>query len=371
MEFSCKRLDLMYGISIALKAVSDRITVPVIGNFYVEVKDSILTIISNNLEIAIKLTLAADSIIEGSVLIPAKIFYSIVSKLSSELVMIKVNENKIITIISGNSKFNIHGLPVSDFPEIQLAENCEKIIISSSQLRDQFKRVVFSVSFDESKMIVNGVYITKTEIEKTVKFVATDGFRLAKTEIPLLTEQTFSNIVPTKTVNEIIYIISNLKQEVQVEILSSLEQITFKIGNVMIISRVIQGRYPIFDQIIPKIFSSYVTIVKRDLMEACERCLLIASESANIAKFDIGNEKLHISAISPSLGDVSELIDIKMKGEDIEYIQFNIRLIIEFLKNVSEERIDIQFNGSRGAALFSPAESSSYIHVLMPIRTDT
>ena len=369
MELKCEKNELLKGISIALKAVSDRSTLPVIGNLFLEAKDNYLTIISNNLEIAIKLKIPAEITKEGNILVPAKIFFNIVSKLPNETIELIVDSNKIIKVNCGYSKFNIHGLPVDDFPEIEMVKDYVKFEISSSILKDYLKRVIFAVSLDETKVVVNGVYFDKATEDETLKFVATDGFRLAKSEIKIANKEIISNIIPTKTISELINIISNLKDDTNIEIYNSKEQITFKIENILLVSRVIQGMYPKYNMIIPSSSETKLLINRKEFLEASERSLIIASEKSNIVKFEVGNNKLHITANTPSLGDVSELVDVKIEGVENSEISFNIRLILDFLKTISDEEVVIELSGNKTAGKFTVKDKDDYLYIVMPIKT--
>jgi DNA polymerase III subunit beta len=369
MEFKCVKSDLHNAIQIAEKAVAVRSTLPIIGNILLEASGKGLKLSSNDLELGIEMLIDANIVQEGAILAPAKTLSSIISKLSDGEVTFKVDKNKTITIISNRSKFNIHGLPTDDFPMVHRLEKGVTIQLSAESLKEMIRQTIIAVSMDEVKQFLNGVLVEKEKNE--LRFVATDGFRLAKKTIVLQgsSSESISVIIPSRALQEVSKILQQIDYQGEVTIVISREQVAFEIGNIYFISRLIQGQFPDYKQVIPKETKTKVILARKDLQESAERASIIASASANIIKLEMVDDKLLITANTSSVGNVSELVDMKKEGEIVQPIAFNVRLILDVIKNIDEDNIIISLNSPLSPGVITPKENRDYTYVLMPIRT--
>jgi DNA polymerase-3 subunit beta len=369
MEFRCVKTDLNSALQIVEKAVSVRSTLPVVGNILLEATAVGLKLSSNDLEIGIELLLDANIVTEGAVLAPAKTLSSIVSKLSEGEVTFKVDENNSILITSKQSKFNIHGLPVDDFPALHRLSKGETLKIEADTLRKMISQVIIAVSLDEAKQFLNGILIEKDKNE--LRFVATDGFRLAR-KISALHEDSASGlsiIVPSRALNEINRILQQEDYQGLVELVVTREQVSFQFKSIYFVSRLIQGQFPDYNHVIPADQKTRITISRKDLQEAAERASIIASSSANIIRLEMVDQRLLITANTSSIGNVSELVDIQKEGEDMQPIAFNVRLILDAIKNIPEDSIVITLNGATSPGVITPRGDKDFTYVVMPIRT--
>lgn len=373
MEFSCLKEDLTKAVQIVEKAVGTKSSLPIIGNILIETHENGLKLASNNLEIGIEVIIPATVIQEGKILAPSKTLGSIVAKLPDTTINFEVFENQIIKIKCGQSKFNIHGLPADEFILVNHLSSDDGLSMSASTLKDMIKQVSFSVSGDESKQVLNGVYFQfgyDTDGLDKFRMVATDGYRLAL-KTGLLDKgvnKPLSFIVPTKALSEIASIIQSGDDDV-IQISYAADQVSFTYKNNYVVSRLIQGQFPDFNQVIPKASKTKIKINKRQFLDASERCAIIASSSANIVKLEISDAKLLMTAKTPDVGDFSELVDIEIEGENSTHISFNIRLLIDVLKTLTDDMITLNVSGTLSPGLIKPVENENYLYVIMPIRT--
>ncbi|MDR2431476.1 MAG: DNA polymerase III subunit beta [Candidatus Margulisbacteria bacterium] len=369
MEFKCAKADLNNALQIVEKAVSVRSTLPIIGNILLEAGRAGLKLVSNDLEIGIELLIDANVAEEGAVLAPAKTLSSYIAKLPEGEVVFKVDSGHNILISAGRSKSNIHGLPVDDFPALHKLAGGEKITIDADLLRDLIKQTIIAVSLDEAKQFLNGILLEKEKQE--LRFVATDGFRLAKKTAVLsgASAAPLSIIIPSRALQEINRILQQEDYQGAVELVVTKEQISFQFKRLYFVSRLIQGQFPDYKQVIPKEQKTKITLLRRDLLEASDRASIIASAAANIIRLEMVDQKLLITANTSSIGNVSELVDIQKEGENMQPIAFNVRLILDVIKNIEEDSVVITLNGPLSSGVIAPKDSKDFTYVVMPIRT--
>ncbi len=371
MEFKCVKDDFYNAIQIVEKAVSIRSTLPIIGNILIEATKKGLKLSSNDLEMGIELLIDANIVQEGAILAPAKTLSSIVSKLPAGEVNFTVGSTNNIKINCGRSKFNIHGLPTDEFPMLHKLDKGTNLEIEADALKEIVKQTIIAVSMDESKHVLNGVLI---EVEKNViKFTATDGFRLAQRKAILKNAIkdgiSVSIIVPMKALQEVSRIIQQENFDGNILIMIAKEQVAFDIGTVYLISRLIQGQFPDYKQVIPKEGKVKVIMSRKDLLESAERASIIASSNANIIKIESSKDQILISANTANIGNVAELVDVQTEGKLDFPVAFNVRLIMDVLKNIDEDNIVFFLNSPSSPGIISPKENKDYTYVLMPIRT--
>jgi DNA polymerase-3 subunit beta len=369
MEFKCVKTDLNNAIQVVEKAVSIRSTVAQIaGNILLEAKEHSLKLTANDMEIGIEFSIDTNVIEEGAVLAPAKTLSSIISKLSEGEVSFKVDGNHNILITSKQSKPNIYGLAIDDFPVLSKVTSGKNLKIEADVLRDMIRQSIIAVSFDEGKPFLNGILIEKEKNE--LCFVATDGFRLAK-KTAVLSEDTAGNlsvIVPSRALQEINRILQQEDYQGVVDIAITEKQISFSFKSLYLVSRLIQGQFPDYRNVIPKEQKTRIVVARKDLLEAADRASIVASASTNVIKLEMVDQKLLITASTPTIGNISELVDVQKEGEDMQPIAFNVRLVLDVIRNIQEDNIVIVLNGATSPGVIIPKKNKDFTYVVMPIR---
>jgi len=372
MEFSCNTDQLQSGVSIVERIVSTRSTLPIIGNILFETSKSGIKISANNLEMGIEINIPAKVIKEGTILIPAKTLNGIVSKLPEGEVSFKLKEKGIISLNYKRSNFNIHGLPSDEFPQLPKVKENKSFEVKGAILEEMIKQTIFASSNSEEKYVLNGVLI---EMGKgagegsNLRMIATDGYRLAKRgEKVEGVEGSASFIVPSRALMEVLRIIS-AENTNNVKVVLSSDQVSFKFKNIYLVSRLIQGQFPDYRQVIPKSAESKVKVSTQALLESAERAAVIAASAANIIKMEVKGGQLHIMAQAPDVGSVDEVIEVETKGKEKASVAFNVRLILDALRVIEAEEIWLELGEALSPGLIKPKDGPDYIYIAMPIRT--
>lgn len=377
MEFVCEKKDLQSGVSAVEKIVTTRSTLPIIGNILFEASKDGLRISANNLEMGIELGIKAKVNKEGAVLLPAKTLGGIVSKLPELKVGFKLSEKGTIKISYDQSHFNVHTLPPDEFPVLPKVKGGKSFSIDPKVFSSMIKQTMFAVSGSEEKYVLTGVLLeigkgTLAGDTSNIRMVATDGYRLAKRGEKIKLGgggETVSAIIPAKTLQELIRILEFGKGEEEIKATVSSDQISFKYKDIYLVSRLIQGQFPDYKQVIPKKSTTKITLVSKSFLEAAERTAVIASGSANIVRFEIKGDNLHMAASTPDVGTIDEVLAAEIKGEKKAQVAFNIRLVTDMLKAVDTEKVIMELTEALGPGIIKQDEKGEYLYIVMPIRT--
>jgi DNA polymerase-3 subunit beta len=376
MDFICDKKELQAGVSAVEKIVATRSTLPIIGYILFEAGKNGLKISANNLELGIELSIKAKVIKEGSILVPAKTLSGIVSKLPDTQIAFKMTERGVLKISFSQSNFQVHTLPPDEFPALAKVKEGKLISLETNVFAEMIKQTIFAVSTSEDKYVLTGVLMefgkSQTPGDETnFRLVATDGYRLAKIgeRIKSKDEVKGKVIIPAKALQEILRTLETSKSEEEVKINFSNEQISFKYGEIFLVSRVIQGQFPDYKQVMPKKSATKVITQTTELLAAAERTAVIAAGSANIVRFEIKNNKLHLFASTPDVGTVDEVVEAEIKGEAKSMVAFNIRLITDVLKVMETEKLILELSENLGPGLIKEDGAKDYLYIVMPIRT--
>src|SRR3989338_7035310 len=292
MKIKTSKENLLSGIQIAQNIVSARATLPILSNILIETKGKTLRLNATDLDIGISCEIPVDVLEEGAITIPAKKLSDMVKELPAGDVTIITKKNNQIEIEGQNCRFKLIGLPKEEFPKFPEFKDVEVIQIEQNILREMFRLTSFAVSHEESRYILNGVLM---EIANNIiRLVATDGRRLAKIENKLSkpTKKELAAIIPIKAVHEII---RNLKDDGLASILTSANQILFDIDSVLIATRIIEGEFPNYNQVIPDPITPKVRVNTQDLLSAIKRANLLTTPDFQVIKFEVFKDKLVIS----------------------------------------------------------------------------
>jgi DNA polymerase-3 subunit beta len=345
MQFKCNSGKLKESIAIVEKAVSQKSSLPVLENIFLELKGSHLKLRGNNLEIGIENGLVIDEPgVEGSILVKAKTLSSIFSKIDDNIVSISVDDSQKLSIKGEKVDFDILGSHTQDYPVFPSIDEGFTFSLKARDIQQLIKHTIIAVSYDETKQFLNGILIKNSQ-DKLI-LVSTDGYRLAlKSQTIPPFEQSFESIIPYKAVNELNRILQGESSDKDVEITISENQVAFKMDSFLLISRIIQGQFPNYKQVIPEQTSNKFKINREAFLAAAERSSLIATASNNVVRFSFDKEKVSIAANAKGLGDFKEDVALeRVSGEDDVKIAFNIRLLLDVVKTVTTEDVYVAFN---------------------------
>jgi DNA polymerase-3 subunit beta len=373
MKVVLNRSDLLKGISTVQSAVAAKNTMPILANVLLEARDKKLEFVATDLDMGIRCSVVAEVVEKGSITINAKKLSDIVRELPEASVDIEIDENQKMILVCQKSQFKVHGLPKDDFPILPEVKKEKVFKIKGSLLQEMIHKTIFAVSTDETRYVLNGVFF-QVENEK-LKMVATDGHRLAYIHKKLegKGEAKTNVIIPTKTLNELSKVISDAskgkeeKDEITVEVVTTENQIKFTVEGVEIISRLIEGQFPNYEQVIPKESDKKVEVSCSELSAATKRVAILTSEKSNSIRYQIKPGKISISSKTPDMGEAKEEIDASYKGEEIS-IAYNAKYVLDVLKNVGTEQVVIELTQPLSPGILKPKGDSDYLCVIMPMR---
>jgi DNA polymerase-3 subunit beta len=375
MEFTCEKSDLQKGVSAVERIVAARSTLPIVSYVLFQADKTGLRLSANNLDLGVELGLPAKVTKEGAILVPAKTLGGIVSRLPDTKISFKLTEKGTIIISFGQSNFNVHTLPPDEFPALPKVKDGKTFSLPTNLFASMIKQTIFSVSSSEDKHVLTGVLLDLGKgmvgDDSSIRLVATDGYRLAKRgeKIKIKDDVKGKVIIPAKALQELFRLIELDGGEDELNIHFSGDQISFRFSDVALVSRIIQGQFPDFRQVLPKKSGNKLVMNRRVLLEAAERAGVIASGSANIVRFEIKGGKLHLFASTPDVGTIDEIVEAEIKAEVKSQIAFNIRLIVDVLKVMETEKIVLELSDNLGPGILKEDGGSDYVYVVMPIKT--
>ncbi len=363
MKIISPKSNLLNGINIVLKAVSNKSTMPILECLVIEATSSYIKLIGNDMELGIETLVEGQVIEEGTVAINAKVFSEIIRKLPDNNVTIDVDSNFRTEITCSKAKFNIAGKSSDEFPFLPVVEKDNYISISQFTLKEVIRQTVFSIADNESNKIMTGELF---EIKDNhLKVVSLDGHRISIRKIELKEHYAAQKvIVPGKTLIEISKILSG-DMEAQVRIFFTNRHIVFEFDNTMVLSRLIEGEYYNIDQMLSNDYETKVTINNREFLECIDRATLLIKESekkpiiVNVTDDNMGLK------INSSIGSMDEDIDIRKEGKDI-LIGFNPKFLIDALRVIDDEEVDIYLINPK-APCFIKDKEETYIYLILPV----
>lgn len=366
MNLTITKDQIIAGLQAVQNVVSTRTTLPILSNVLLRAEDNHLEITATDLDVTVACKVEAKVAKPGATTLPVKKLFGIVRELSGEI-EIETDDKNIASIKSGSSYFKIHGLGADEFPPLPKFKDDKKVSVSQETIRGMLKKTSFAVSTDESRYVLNGIFISLKEGKMT--FVATDGRRLALVdeEVDLSEKSTGEVIVPAKAVNELTRL---LQDKGTVEIKFGENQASFALQNensfsVLLITKLIEGNYPNYRQVIPGEAKERIALGREELMLALRRAEIMTSEKANSVKLAFGKNNLTITANSPEVGEARETLAINYKGKEFA-IAFNPRYLIDPLSALSEDEVFLELIDELSPGVVKI--NGPFLYVVMPMR---
>ncbi|KXZ40763.1 DNA polymerase-3 subunit beta [Alkalithermobacter thermoalcaliphilus JW-YL-7 = DSM 7308] len=365
MKLICSQQTLSNAISTVQKAVSSKTTLPILKGLLLECVQDKLYLIGNDLELGIQSCIDADVFDEGSVVIDSRLFGDIIRKLPNAPVEIYTDNEFNIYIKCEFSEFKIKGLSPEDYPRLPDVDEEMFYQIPEDLFKNMIKQTVFAISQDETKPILMGELL---EIEgDNISLIAIDGYRLAtKTGQINNNVGNIKVIIPGKALNEINRILAGDEGR-EIKISFTEKHALFLIDNTKIITRLLEGEFINYKQILPKEYNLRVKVSTKKLLSCIERASLLAKEGKNnLVKFSIRDDIMLVTSNS-EIGNVQEEISISLEGEDLD-IAFNSRYLMEGLKVIDSEEIYLEFTTNVSPCIIKPEDGEKYIYLLLPVR---
>ncbi len=362
MKFQIDKDVFQDALNQVQHVVSSRTTLPILSNVLIEADELGLQLSTTDLDVTITVRIPADVSATGATTMPARRLASIVRELPTSEIKIEVNEDNAATVRSGPSFFKILGLPSSEFPVIGEFGDAKEFTIDQKLLKDALRKTAYAISTDETRYVLNGVNCIIGEGMLTL--VATDGRRLAMVEqdleFPAGNESAV--IIPTKAVNELQRL---LKDSGEMKVSLTNNQASFQLNESHLITKLIEGNYPNFRQVIPGEAKYRVTVEREVLHSAVKRVALLVNEKTNSIKFTFADNQVAISANSPEIGEAEESIDVKYDGPKI-VVAFNPEFVMAPLRNLDQDEVYIDLIDESSPGVLKIDEP--FLYVIMPMR---
>ncbi len=370
MKLSVMQENLARGLQVVSRAVSTRSTLPVLNNVLLRTEDGGLKLTATNLEIGMTYWVPGKIDTGGSMTVPARLLADIVAGLpANERVDLELQAQETLHIQAGRFETRVKGIDAEEFPAIPTAGERPTTRVPQNVLRSALGEVTFAAATDEARPILTGV-LARFEGDK-LTLAAADNYRIAVKTLTVLdpVEET-SVVVPARSLHELSRVLSDTNDPVDIVLSPSRNQILFHLEGFDLVSRLIDGQFPNYQQVLPKGFTTKATVDRDQLLAAVRLASLIASSSANIVKLQVGKDAeigVTVSAAA-DVGDNKSDVEAKVEGDGTT-IAFNARYLLDVLTNVDADQFSIELNGPLSPGVFRPVPDEQYVHVVMPVKT--
>ena len=368
MQIICDKDKIIKAINSVVKGVASKTTMPILEGILIQTNDNEIKLTTYDLEIGIEYIMDCEVKEQGSTVVNAVMFSEIIRKLPDTQIYISLNDKNLLQIECEGSLYKLATMNPAEFPELPKIEVENSIELEQNNLKNMIRKTIFAVSTEDTRPIFTGCLF---QIENNqLSLVAVDGFRLALRTI-FLNKQTnnFSAVIPGKTLNEMNKILSDSFDFVRIGV--SKNQALFEMDNCKVVTRILEGEFLNYKNVIPTNWESRIKVNKNNLQNSFERISLISSSSIEKEKkypvkveIDIG--KVTISCTNQT-GDAKEELYVSTEGKNLE-AGFNPKYFLDSLKAIEDEEVFVEFGTSISPCLIKPTDSSEYVYMILPIR---
>lgn len=373
MKVSVLQENLARGISIVSRAVATRSTLPVLGNILLATEGGRLKLAATNLEIGITHFTGAQVHEEGAITVPARQLADYVNALPPDRVEMELNpKTQTLHLKCARYDANIKGVDASEFPIIPTIGENNKILVEPDTLKELIAQATFSAAQDDSRPVLTGI-LAKFD-KDMVTFASADGFRLSVRSATLGTKLSspVSVIIPAKALTDVARVMGDQEAPVEIAITENRSQVLFHLENTDIVSQLIDGNFPDFNQIVPKSYATRTIMNTNELQNAVKAASVFAREASNIVRLnissgnDMGGGKVVIAAQSAETGDNVGEIDATVDGDPIE-IAFNARFLADVLGVLNAPQVALETSTAASPGVVKPVGREDFTHVIMPM----
>jgi len=374
MRVTVLQENLARGLGVVGKAVSPRSTLPVLANILIATDEGRLRLSATNLEMGITCWIPARIDEEGSTTVPARTFSDLVTTLPSDQVLLKLDpQTQTLNVRGGSSTNDIKCIDSQEFPPLPVPDFEGAVQINSGDFREMIHQVVFAASSDEARPVLMGVLV---QVEKDkLTMAAADGFRLSVRRAILSTPTTVpvSSIVPAQALKELARVATDAEEPIYMVLPKGRGQVVFRVKDVEIVSQLIDGTFPDYQQIIPRSYKSRTLVSTSSLLKACKQAEIFAREGSNVARFNIKTaqgemqpSEVEISATSEETGKNETIVEATVDGGGL-LIAFNVKFLREALEVIRTPNVALETSAPNAPGVVKPVGDDQFLHVIMPM----
>ncbi len=371
MKVTVNQQQLAHGLSIVARAVSPRSTLPVLANVLVATDEGRLRLSATNLELGITCWIGAQIVEEGAVTVPARTLTDLVNQLPSEPVYLALNtRSQTLNVRCGTSNTDIKGIDAQEFPPVPVPDLSEGVALNVADFKEMIQQVVFAVSTDEARPVLQGVLMTISGSEVTL--AATDGFRISVRKAPLSNPvRPVTAIIPGRALAELARIASDGEDTLTMVVPAGRGQVIFHLKDAELASQLIDGNFPPYQSIVPRAFKTHTILSTAGFLKACRQAEIIARDGNNVIRLSLyphgdAPGEMEISAQTEETGNSEVKLDATIDGPQL-VIAFNVRFLREVLDVVKTPNVALETNANNTPALIRPVGDEDFQHVIMPM----
>jgi DNA polymerase-3 subunit beta len=362
MIFSCEKDKLNNLVQTTLRGVSSRVTMPILSGLLINAEGGKVTISSTDLEMSIRAQMDADISESGSTVVSGRLIGDIIKNLPAGNVQVETGE-KFLTLKASGGSYRIREMMPEDFPQIPVWEGSAVLKIPAGDFMMAINQTSRASSSDEKRPVLTGTLVEKNISDSSLKLVSTDSYRLSWKEIEASGEvaEWEDCIIPTKTMNEVARLAGAGESDVEMKMQD--KQVIFRMGDLVISSRLIEGQFPNYKQLVPKGEKTTIKVDKAELTAAVKRALIFGHNM----KVGVYSDHLRVATETPEVGDSSEEVPADVQGEEME-IGFNGTYMMDGLAGVESDKVELRLDDPQKPALVRTEDSEKYNYILMPVR---
>ena len=370
MEFIINRDTLLKSLGHAYGIIEKKTTLPILSNILIEAKDKKIKITATDLDIIYSETIPLQELkTEGSTTTSANVIYDILRKLEqNSIVEFSLKSTNKLTLVSGNSKFNLLCLPSDNFPLLDEDISKKGFEISSKKILKLLNKTKISISNDETRHYLNGIYLQKISSgnKSYLSGVATDSHRLSYSSLEIDSNTDFESVIlPKKTIFQLISLLE--QDENVIKISNNKSKIKFQMNNGVLISKIIDGRFPDYEKVIPKDNNKTLQIKLSEFKNSIERVTTVSSDRKEGLKMNISKDILQLSVNSPNSGEGVENVNVKFNSDNMD-ISFNSRYLIDIVSQIEDDSIILSLKNPGSPVLIQDLSDKNSFHVVMPMK---
>ncbi|HEY1662151.1 MAG TPA: DNA polymerase III subunit beta [Verrucomicrobiae bacterium] len=367
MNLTITKEQILAGLQAVQNVVGSRTTLPILSNVLLRAEKDRVEFTATDLDVTVACSVEAKVKKPGATTVPVKKLFGIVRELNGNEIEIETDDKNITSIRSGPSFYKIHGLGADEFPPLPKFKDDKKVSLQQENVKAMMRKTSFAISTDESRYVLNGIFISMKDHKMTM--VATDGRRLALVdeEVDISEKSSGEFIVPAKAVAELNRLLQE-KGEVEIKFGENQASLALKDDkgfSVLLITKLIEGNYPNYKQVIPAEAKERIALNREEFLQALRRAEIMTSEKANSVKLAFGKNNLAITANSPEVGEARESLAVNYKGKEMA-IAFNPRYLIDALAALSEDEVFFELIDELSPGVLKI--NGPFLYVVMPMR---